>query len=180
MEEIWKDVEGYEGIYQVSNLGRVKSLARLIEPSNGKRPYWIYECIMSQYKESTGYMNVKLSKNGRHKSAFVHRLVAQAFHPNPDNLREVNHKDENKTNNRVDNLEWCSTSYNVQYGTSMQRRKKTMHVPILCYDLNGNLVKEYESLSQACEELSLGKGNLWKALNNRIHSLGGYRWKYKE
>ena len=178
--EIWKDIKGYEGIYQVSNLGRVKSLSRKIEPTDGKRPYWMKECIMKQYKEKTGYMSVKLCKSNVHKSQLIHRLVAQAFHPNPNGLREVNHKDEDKTNNHVNNLEWCSTSYNVKYGTARESRIKKKSKAILCYDLEGNFIKEYGSLKQACDELSLGVGNLWKALNNRIKSLGGYRWKYKE
>ncbi len=125
MEEIWKDVEGYEGYYQVSNLGRLRSLDRIIRqkfPSgkmvDRKYPGKIFTCNPNQ---PGGYVSTELQKDGHSKNVLVHRLVAQAFIPNPDNLPQVNHKDENKQNNCVENLEWCSNSYNVNYGSRNQK-----------------------------------------------------------
>ena len=112
MEE-WRDVVGYEGLYMVSNCGRVKSL----KFSNGKR-----EKIMKLSDRGNGYLRVSLSKDGESKHYNVHRLAAIAFIPNPDNLPYVNHKDECKTNNNVDNLEWCTVEYNNTYGTARERQ----------------------------------------------------------
>lgn len=112
-EEVWKDVPGYEGLYQISNYGRVKSLAR---KSSGKRPI---DQIIKQVKDAYGYYTVGLhnAKGGiASHTVKVHRLVAMVFVQNPNNLPEVNHKDEDKTNNHADNLEWCTTKYNLTYG----------------------------------------------------------------
>lgn len=110
--EEWKDIKGYEGIYQISNMGRVKSL------SNGK---YKKEKIRKYRKDKDGYLQLNLHKNNVMTTFKVHRLVAEAFIPNPHNLPQVNHKDEDKTNNRVDNLEWCTVEYNNNYGTRNKR-----------------------------------------------------------
>ena len=123
-EEIWKPVPGYEGLYEVSNLGRVRSVNRYVK-SKGES-YWLRKGkMLSPAKDKNGYLKVNLSCNGKNNIIRVHRLVAQAFLPNPDNLLEVNHKDEDKTNNRVENLEWCTAKYNNNYGTKIERQKKT-------------------------------------------------------
>ena len=114
--EIWKDIEGYEGLYQVSNKGRIKSLNRI--DSRGRK---VNEKILSSKPNNKGYLRVHLYKNGKRKPFSVHRLVAIAFIPNPNNLLEVNHKDENKENNTVDNLEWCDRKYNANYGSRNER-----------------------------------------------------------
>ncbi len=127
MNEIWKDIQGYEGIYQISNLGRVKSLPRVIEYD---KPNWskiqhmkisIPEKILKTKKRKDGYLEICLTCFGKQKYFCIHRLVAQAFLSNPDNLPQVNHKDENKINNQVDNLEWCSANYNCNYGNRNKR-----------------------------------------------------------
>ena len=121
MEEIWKDIEGYEGLYQVSNKGRVKSLSRLVVRV-GKPNYITKEKILKCSElQGTRYPAVCLGSNNNFKSISVHRLVAQAFIPNPDNLPCVNHKDETRNNNDVRNLEWCTQKYNCNYGTARQR-----------------------------------------------------------
>lgn len=117
MEEIWKDIEGYEGLYQVSNLGRVKSLNYA---KQGK------EKILKDRISATGYKRVNLSKSGERKTYYVHRLVAETFIPNPNGYSEVNHKDENKSNNNIDNLEWCTSKYNSNYGTRNERQSEKM------------------------------------------------------
>lgn len=119
MEEIWKDIEEYKGYYQVSNLGNVRSLDRIIKGNVGQ-PKKQKGAIVNQRIRGL-YMAVVLCKGNRRKDFSVHRLVAEAFIPNKDNYPCVNHKDENKLNNRVDNLEWCSYSYNINYGTCPQR-----------------------------------------------------------
>ena len=117
--EEWKDIVGYENLYQVSNLGNVRSLDKVIMRKHGEsltvRGRVLKPMIIK------GYCYVRLNDCGNWKTEQIHRLVAQAFIPNPDNLPEVNHKDENKSNNRADNLEWCTHNYNVNYG---QRTKK--------------------------------------------------------
>ena len=124
LTEEWRDIEGYEGLYQVSNLGRVKSLARVVMRSDGK-PNTVNEKILKD-GITKGYCAVVLCKDRKKKMYKVHRLVAMAFLSNPHNLPEVNHKDENKKNNRVDNLEWCTSLYNNNYGTCIQRRVNTV------------------------------------------------------
>lgn len=124
-KEIWKPVVGYEGIYEVSNLGRVKSLERVVSFGRARRV--IKEKILKQVKKGTcQYYCVNLTIKGKQHWMLVHRLVAQAFIPNPKGLPEVNHKDENKDNNTLDNLEWCDREHNHLWGTSRMRQSKTL------------------------------------------------------
>ena len=123
-EEIWRPIVGYEGLYEVSNTGRVRSLDRYVKCDYEK--YRLHKGkVLSPGKDKDGYLSVVLSCNGKHKKIAVHRLVAQAFIPNPDDLPIINHKDEDKTNNRVDNLEWCTVKYNMNYGTRNIRIRET-------------------------------------------------------
>ena len=123
-EEIWRPVVGYEGLYEISSYGRVRSLDRYVKYSNGQI-HLHKGRILSSGKDINGYLMCNLYLNKNMKKVSIHRLVAQAFLPNIDNLPEVNHKDENKTNNRVDNLEWCTAKYNMNYGTRNIRIKET-------------------------------------------------------
>ena len=118
--EIWKDIKGYEGFYQVSNYGRVKSLERL--DSCGRK---VHGRILKQGKDTQGYLVIGLCKEGARKSKRIHRLVAEMFIENPKEYLEVNHKDENKENNHIDNLEWCDREYNGNYGTIKERIGKS-------------------------------------------------------
>lgn len=121
MEVVWKDVRGYEGIYQVSNCGEVLRLRSL-----DSRGHLRNSKILKQTKTKDGYMQLGLHKNGKEQKVLVHQLVAMAFLDNPNNYVEVNHKDENKQNNSVSNLEWCNHKYNANYGTSQARRIITL------------------------------------------------------
>lgn len=122
MKEIWKDIKEYEGLYQISNLGNVKSLDHMRK--NGTNEYMQKGKILKPQK-SNNYLFVKLSKEGKTKQFFVHRLVASFFLPNELNYKEINHKDENPQNNKYNNLEWCSHKYNINYGTGNSRRSKS-------------------------------------------------------
>lgn len=122
IEEIWKDIPGFEGWYQVSNTGKVKSLDRHIEDGR-----LIKGITLSQYSTSQGYKRVALCKSGKHYKKFVHRLVAEAFVPNPNNFPVINHIDENPENNVCTNIEWCSVKYNVNFGTRAEKFSEKTH-----------------------------------------------------
>lgn len=174
MVEEWKDIEGYEGLYMVSNFGRVVSL-------QGRNPR-----VMKLGMTHKGYLHVGLQKNKQHKTIVVHRLVARAFIPNPDNLPQVNHKDECKTNNRVDNLEWCTDKYNHNYGTYIERQRnfQPRNTPVLMFDLNGNFEKEFISAREAAREMNTSHALICHCCEghgdkqNRV-SLKGKLWCYK-
>lgn len=137
-EEVWKDVVGYEGIYKVSNFGNIKSYSRY---PHGK--------LLRGVKSTNGYYKVILCKDGEKSTIAVHRLVATAFLPNSDNLSQVNHKDENKLNNNVDNLEWCSASYNHNYGTSIERSSKGESREVVQATMDGDIIQTFPSLTEA-------------------------------
>lgn len=190
--EVWKDVVGYEGLYQVSNLGRVKSLERTKQMggSSSRRCYTqkVHACIKKQRIEPLcGYSKITVNKERVKKRVFVHVFVAKAFIPNPDNLPQVNHKDEDKTNNRINNLEWCTASYNSNYGTRGERiSKKTTNnrpdaKPILQCDKKGNVIREWLSISQAAREGNHDLRCIQHCLHGekRYKTHHGYIWKFK-
>lgn len=148
--EIWKDIQQYEGRYQVSNMGRVKSLARIMIDSLGRETP-IQEKILKP-ASNKGYLRIRLE--GKHY--YIHQLVAKAFIPNPKNFQEINHKDENKQNNCVNNLEWCSREYNNSYGTRARRigQNNPDNFPVFIYDNNRNLVKICNTITEAAKFLN--------------------------
>ena len=171
-EEVWKDIEEYEGLYQVSNKGRVKSL------KFGK------ERILKPAKNDGGYLFVYIFKNGKRKMCLVHRLVAQAFIPNPQNLPQINHRDEVKTNNSVQNLEWCTAKYNSNYGTHNQRSadKRTngkCSKPVIQYEKSGEFVKEWKSTHDIERNLGYNNGYISACCNGKFNSAYNFVWKYK-
>lgn len=174
-KEIWKPIKGYEGYYEVSNLGLVRSVDRVIIYSNGAKHTYKGHVLALNYT-SGGYKHVHLSINQHRKTPLVHRLVAEAFVPNPEGKKEVNHKDEDKTNNRADNLEWCDGKYNVNYGTRNQRSSK----PIVQLTLEGNYIGQYYGASEAQKKTGIGANNISAALNDAQYTAGGYCWVYKE
>ena len=172
-EEIWCPIKGYEGIYEVSDQGRVRSL------KFGK------ERILKPFRNKGGYLLVGLCKNGEQKKCKVHRLVAQTFIPNPDNLPEVNHKDEDKTNNFVHNLEWCDVKYNINYGTRIKRISEKMtngklSKPVLQYTKSGEFVKEWKSASDVQRNLGYFQNSISNCCNGKLKSAYGYIWKFKD
>ena len=130
-KEIWKDIQGYEGIYQVSSHGRVRSLDRIVVRPNGNGDYFAKGKIIYVVLTKWGYNEVHLHKDNKTKIYKVHRLVAQTFIENPNNLPCVNHIDENKTNNNVNNLEWCTYKYNNNYGTKKKRQGEKIKMKII-------------------------------------------------
>lgn len=171
MIEEWRNIGGYEGLYQVSNMGRVKSIHYY---------HGTYERIMKPGKINSGYLVVSLCKDGKTKGHLVHRLVAQAFLDNTDNLTEVNHKDENPLNNSVGNLEFCDRKYNVNYGTGNQRRAKTLSRTVYQYTMDGELVKEWKSLMEIERSMGFSVGNISQCCNGQRKTAYGYKWTYNK
>ena len=153
-----KDIKGYEGLYAITPEGEV----------------WSYknEKFLKPYTNKGGYLCVNLCKDGKVKNYYVHRLAAEAYLPNPENLPQINHKDENKANNCLQNLEWCDAKYNINYGTHNDKIKK----PILQYDLDGNLIREWECAADVGKEV---KSNICHCLKGSRKSAYGFIWKYK-
>ena len=190
MEEIWKDIEGYEGIYQVSNLGRVRSLDRLVPAacalSKGNQVvnYLRKGVILKPHiAGKSGYQYVALSIGDKPKYCRVHRLVACAFIPNPDNLPEVNHIDEDKSNNRVDNLEWVTHIQNEHHGTKIERGARTRdRRPVEALNEKGEVVASYDRIADAAKALGLNISTIWQVCNKirNYKTAGGYRWRYIE
>lgn len=171
--EVWKDIIGYESLYQGSNFGRVRSLDRWVKGKNGS----IRCCkgkILKPGTNKDGYLYVNLYKNRKEKKFYVHRLVAEAFISNPDNLPCVNHKDENKQNNVVSNLEWCSAQYNNTYGTRIERCSK----PVVQYTLDGQFVREWVS-TRVCGRNGYDQGHVAACCRGEQKYHKGFIWKYK-
>lgn len=151
-----KDIFGYEGLYAITKDGKV----------------WSYRSnkFLRPGKNSIGYYTVVLCKENKNKTHYLHRLVAQTYLDNPENLPQVNHKDENKSNNNVSNLEWCTQRYNNKYGS---RTKRTMR-SIYCVELN----KTYSGIRAAARELGVNPSNISNCLIGHSKTTGGYHWKY--
>ena len=163
MNETWKDVAGYEGQYQVSDLGHVRSLcykkARILKPR----------------LNHSGHLTVRLWQSGKGRNVYIHRLVAEAFIPNPSNFPVINHKDENPANNAVNNLEWCTVKYNNNYGTCKAKRSKA----VLQYDKSGNLVSEWPSVLEVQRQTGFVQSSISRCCLGKHKSAYGYIWKYK-
>ena len=180
MEEIWKDIEGYEGRYQVSNLGRVRSLSlgkiAKFRPEHHGR-------VLKPYLTRYGYYSVDLYYDtGKKRHHLVHRLVAQAFIPNPDNLPQINHKNEVKTDNRVQNLEWCTPVYNLTYNDRPKRVAITQGKEVEQIDSSGNVVATYPSAYEAERQTGIHATNINACcIGKQGHPrAGGYRWRYAD
>ena len=160
MKEVWKNVVGFEGFYIVSNLGNVKSVDRLVNAKNGSKRLEEGK-EMTKMVEPSGYLWVSLRKNGKRYTKLVHRLVAEAFLPNPNNLPIVNHKDENKANPIVDNLEWCTQQYNTVYNNVQDRKRKiNITCPVIQYDIHLNELRRWNSITEAAKYLGTSGVNI--------------------
>jgi len=172
--EIWKDIKGYEGLYQVSNMGRVKSLERTLINMNGQKRHW-KERILKQRPTRNGYLQVDLCNiSCTRKTLSVHRLVCEAFHENPKNKPCVNHIDENKANNVVSNLEWCTVKENCNHGTRNARMAKSVGQ----YTRDGKLVKVWQSIMEVERQLGFAHSHISKVALGKAKTAYGYVWKY--
>ena len=173
-KQIWKDIPGYEGLYQVSNTGRVRSLNY-----NGTRK----TKVLKQGKARDGYKKVGLYKNSKQEYYLIHRLVALTFIPNPLNLPQVNHINEIKDDNRVSNLEWCTAKYNSNYGTRLERRSQAKRKPILMFTKDGQFIRRFNCVAEANKFLGKDRNNtnIGQCIRseNGQHTAWGYRWIYE-
>lgn len=167
MQEIWRDIKDYEGLYQVSNLGRVKNVKR--------------NSILKTDIERGGYFRVTLYKNGKPKHYLIHRLVAQAFVYNQDPVKnvEVDHINTIRTDNRAENLEWVDKQKNHRNPITREHYGKSKSKVVLQYDLGDNLIKEWESIMQVERELGISQPSISNCCTGRSKTAAGYRWAYK-
>lgn len=184
--EEWKDIKGFEGLYQVSTLGRVKSLDRCVYGKDGRYQN-IKGGIKKPSKRKDGYMKVSLYKDGVHLPKYLHRIIAEAFIPNPFEFDVINHKDENPSNNNIDNLEWCTQRYNLLYNdrhikllktSGYKKRTEKMKKPIKVK--KKDFEKSFDSITEACLDLGLKIPSVVKCLKGKSNTHYGYTFKYTE
>lgn len=170
MYEEWKEVYAFDILFEVSNLGRIRT------KYHGKQGYKKEYRYIEPLDNGKGYLRINIKRNGNQKTVYIHRLVAEAFVPNPDGFVEINHKDENKKNNSADNLEWCTHLYNCHYGTRNERTGRAHAKKIVCVELN----KIYDSLREAAKDMDVGKTAISNCLKGRSKSCAGYSWRYAD
>lgn len=187
LKEIWENIKGFEGVYQVSNLGNIKSLDRIVEKKiGGKKVYQHLKGNILRQKENhqNHYLYVELCKNGIQKTFSVHRLVAKTFLPNQKNLPFINHKDENRHNNNVNNLEWCTAKYNHDYGTRTLREALTKSKPVVQMDLEGNIISVYPNAIVAAKATGANRKAIqmiakhYSCNGKKYLTSNGYKWEY--
>lgn len=172
--EVWKDIEGYEGFYQISTLGNVRSLDREVKGRG-----YIKGQILKHKIDRNGYHFVSLCKNGEGGNFSVHRLVAIHFIPNPNNFPEVNHLDENKNNNRITNLAWCTRTQNMSHGTLPYRCRRYKNKPVVQFTLHGEFVRRYE-ITTDTKEFGFQPSHVQDCARGVRKTHKGYMWKYEE
>ncbi len=185
MKEIWKDIEDYEGLYQVSNLGNIRKLRFINNICNKEKIF-----LIKSQKLNNGYLNVILYKNSNFKNKLVHRLVAEAFIPNPENKPEINHKDGNKNNNNMENLEWCTRKQNIKHAVETKLYKSPNKgrygansykaIKVKMIDKNTNeVIKIFGSLIDAAKFLGINKScHIVSCCKGKLKTAYGYKWQY--
>lgn len=174
-KEIWQDIEGYEGLYQVSSMGRVKSLKR-----TDRLGRTVEGRILKPGDNGGGYLNVALCVGGKSKTHKVHRLVCEAFRDNPENKLDVNHLNEDKTDNRVCNLEWATRKENNNHGTHNERVANSLSKPIGQYTLGGELIRIWPSAKEAQMQTGFHRSNICAVANGKLKTAHNFIWKYVE
>lgn len=189
MEEIWKDIPDYEGFYEASSLGHIRSKDRKL----GNRTY--LGKIIKPQDNGHGYYHITLAVHKKHTQFYVHRLIAMTFLPNPNKLPEVNHKDENPANNCVDNLEWCTSKYNSNYGnhgkhvSEGSKKSNRKHLacikngmrtakPVAQMTLDGTVIKVWPSMGQAAKQGIFNRCNIRECCIGNNYQHKGFRWKF--
>ncbi len=168
-KEVWRDIPGYKGYYQASDLGRVRSLPRY--GTRGK--------VLKPVLTTNGYLRVGFNVKGKCKKLLVHRIIAQTFIDNPKNLPQVNHKNEHKTDNRVSNLEWLTAKENSNYGTGRARANLAESKPVLQISLDGRLIRRWPS-AQCAGRNGYNQGNICSCCNGKRKTTGGFRWEFEK
>ena len=188
--EIWKDIEGYEGLYQVSNEGRVKSVERVVMRCNG-RPKTISERVLKPWldKKGKGYFNIDLWKDNICKKFKLHRLIAKAFIPNPDNKEEIDHIDTDTRNNKIENLRWVTRTENLNNPITLENYSKNRKGKFLNnewkskkvyqYTLDDEFVKEWASVAEA-ERNGFTHSSICNCCNGKKESYKGFKWSYEK
>ena len=185
-EEIWKAIEGYEGIYQVSNLGRVRSLDRSIikpHPKSGvPTKYRQKGRILKLASYPNGYLTICLKNEGKKENCLIHRLVGKAFVPGYFDGADINHKNEDRTDNRANNLEWCTRSYNLQYNGRAKRVGIVQGKEVEQWTLDGKLVATFDAIRHAEAATGIHRTSIRGCCRQKYgcKTAGGYRWKFKE
>lgn len=177
--EVWKDISGYEGYYQISNLGKIRSLDRYANVCGGGKRL-VKGRNLKPAKCTNGYYEIHLHCKGERKVLLLHRAVAETFLDNPMNYPEVNHKDEDPANNRADNLEWCTSKYNANYGTRNERMMIGRETkPVIQYNKNGIFVKRWDCMMDACREYNADISSMIRVCKGKQKTCKGYIWKYE-
>ena len=169
---------GYEGLYEVSDLGRVRSVTRIVSFGNQLRK--VQGRILKPVVNRTGYLYVHFSARLGGHHVFIHRMVAGAFLPNPHNYPHVNHKDENPANNTLRNLEWCTAKYNTNYGTGIRRRSLTQSRAVVQYDINMNKIKIHDGLQAAGRATNIDARTICSCCKGKRKYAGGFIWRYAQ
>lgn len=178
MNEKWKDIKGYEGLYQVSDLGRIRSCARTV-----KKQWFlkhIRERILKQgVDRKSGYCNVSLRKDGKYNTIRVHRIVAEAFVENPHHYNIVNHKDCNPGNNNASNLEWCTQRYNICYGDAVEKRAAQIRKPVRVFKADGAILGEFDCADSAALAMGLKcRDTVYRNISGSQMNRQGYKVEY--
>lgn len=169
--EQWRDVAGYEGLYQVSSHGRLRSLKYHMRPGR--------VVVLKQFADKGGYLRAKFCKDGNETTVKVHRVVAEAFLPNPDRKREVNHKDGNTMNNVPSNLEWATPSENMKHASASKLVKPPVVKAVLQLTTSGELVRKWESARRAAISLGFDPSAITKCCKGKLQTTGGFAWRYE-
>lgn len=177
----WRDIKGFEGLYQCSDEGEVRGVERQMAPSRGNKPR-IKKSVKLKLVDHKGYLQVRLYKNGKQYSYLVHRLIAETFLPNDDPTKEVNHINECKSDNRVCNLEWISHIENVNHATCQERKVKNnkQRCEVIQLTKSGEFVAEYNSFKEAKRKTGINSTNISLCTRGKRKTAGGYKWILKQ